>query len=70
MTGGGTLGNYRYRVLGFICLLGTITYLDQIAISVSGPQMQQELSISPEMWGWVVVGIFTVLVSDAVPVPA
>ena len=50
---------YRHRVLGFLCLLAAITYLDRVAISVAGPRIQESLSISPEMWGWV-VGIFTV----------
>src|ERR1044072_2105703 len=49
---------YRHRVLGFLCLLATLTYLDRVAISVSGPRMQESLNISPEAWGWV-VGIFT-----------
>ena len=50
---------YRHRVLGFLCLLAAITYLDRVAISVAGPRMQESLHISPEAWGWV-VGIFTV----------
>ena len=50
---------YRHRVLGFLCLLAAITYLDRVAISVAGPRIQESLNISPEMWGWV-VGIFTV----------
>jgi MFS family permease len=50
---------YRHRVLGFLCLLAAITYLDRVAISVAGPRMQESLNLSPEMWGWV-VGIFTV----------
>src|SRR6266540_743375 len=49
---------YRYRVLGFLCLLAAITYLDRIAISVAGPRIQDSLHISPEAWGWV-VGVFT-----------
>ncbi len=49
---------YRHGVLAFLCLLGTITYLDRIAVSVAGPNIQEDLSLSPEMWGWV-VGIFT-----------
>jgi ACS family glucarate transporter-like MFS transporter len=49
---------YRHRVLGFLCLLAAITYLDRIAISVAGPRMQDSLHISPEAWGWV-VGVFT-----------
>ena len=50
---------YRHRVLGFLCLVAAITYLDRVAISVAGPRIQESLNISPEMWGWV-VGIFTV----------
>jgi MFS transporter, ACS family, glucarate transporter len=50
---------YRHRVLGFLCLLAAITYLDRVAISVAGPRMQESLNISPEAWGWV-VGIFTI----------
>src|SRR3982751_6408443 len=50
---------HRHRVLGFLCSLGMITYLDRVAISVAGPRIQDDLGISPEMWGWV-VGIFTV----------
>lgn len=49
----------RHRVLGFLCLLAAITYLDRVAISVAGPRIQDSLHISPERWGWV-VGIFTV----------
>ena len=37
----------RRRVLGLLCLLLVITYLDRVCISVSGPRMQEALSISP-----------------------
>ena len=50
---------YRHRVLGFLCLLAAITYLDRVAISVAGPRIQEDLNISPEKWGWI-VGVFTV----------
>ena len=50
---------YRHRVLGLLCLLAAITYLDRVAISVAGPRIQESLNIGPEIWGWV-VGIFTV----------
>ena len=50
---------YRYRVLGFLCALAAITYLDRVAISVAGPRIQESMHITPEMWGWV-VGVFTV----------
>ena len=45
---------YRHRVLGLLCLLSLITYLDRICISVAGPRMQQDLNIGPSEWGWVV----------------
>lgn len=45
---------YRHRVLGLLCLLSLITYLDRICISVAGPRMQRELNIGPAEWGWVV----------------
>ena len=48
----------RSRVLGLLCLLLVITYLDRVCISVSGPRMQEALSISPVAWGWV-TGAFT-----------
>ncbi|HEV8370489.1 MAG TPA: MFS transporter [Pyrinomonadaceae bacterium] len=50
---------YRHRVLGFLCLLAAITYLDRIAISVAGPRIQDSLHIGPKGWGWV-VGVFTI----------
>jgi len=49
---------YRHRVLGMLFLLSIITYLDRVCISVAGPRMQQDLSITPQMWGWV-TGAFT-----------
>ena len=48
----------RSRVLGLLCLLLVITYLDRVCISVSGPRMQEALSISPVALGWV-TGAFT-----------
>jgi len=44
---------YRHRVLAFLSVLGVITYLDRVAISVAGPKMQEELGIGPEAWGLV-----------------
>ena len=49
---------YRTRVLGFLCLLLVITYLDRVCISVAGPRMQEALHLGPLAWGWV-TGIFT-----------
>ena len=36
-----------------LSLLAIITYLDRVCIAVAGPRMQDELHISPELWGWV-----------------
>jgi sugar phosphate permease len=50
---------YRHKVLGLLCLLAAITYLDRIAISVAGPRIQDALNFGPKAWGWV-VGVFTI----------
>ncbi len=50
---------YRYRVLALLFLLSIITYIDRVCISVAGPAMQKDLSITPEMWGWV-TGVFAI----------
>ena len=50
---------HRHKVLGFLCLLAAITYLDRVAISVAGPRIQDAMHISPKGWGWV-VGVFTI----------
>ncbi len=50
---------HRYRVLALIFFLVMIMFLDRLCIAVAGPRMQQELSISPSQWGWV-IGAFTV----------
>jgi MFS family permease len=49
----------RNRVLGLLCLLMIITYLDRVCISVAGPRMQEALRIGPVGWGWV-TAIFTI----------
>lgn len=43
----------RYGVLSLLMALAIITFLDRIAIASAGPRIQQELHISPEMWGWI-----------------
>lgn len=50
---------YRHRVLGMLFLLSIITYIDRVCISAAGPQMQTDLGISPERWGWV-TGVFAI----------
>src|SRR5438552_9572113 len=49
---------YRHGVLTLLFFLSVITYVDRVCISVAGPRMQKELSLSPSEWGWV-VGVFT-----------
>ncbi|MBC2664207.1 MFS transporter [Novosphingobium flavum] len=43
----------RRIVLGFLALLSIITFIDRLAIAVTGPAIQKDLSISPQQWGWV-----------------
>ena len=43
----------RRRLLALLIALAIITFLDRISIAVAGPRIQQELSIPPERWGWV-----------------
>jgi MFS family permease len=50
---------FRYRILSLLFLLSIITYLDRVCISVAGKRMQDEMSIGPEQWGWI-VGAFTI----------
>ena len=45
-------------MLGLLCLLLLITYLDRVCISVAGPRIQDALHIGPFEWGWV-IGAFT-----------
>lgn len=43
----------RSGVLFLLVALAIITFLDRIAIASAGPRIQQELKISPELWGWI-----------------
>ncbi|MDF0487352.1 MFS transporter [Sphingomonas sp. H39-1-10] len=43
----------RRIVLGFLATLSVITFIDRLAIAVTGPTMQKDLNISPAQWGWV-----------------
>ncbi len=43
----------RHAVVGLLGLLSVITFLDRMAIAVTGPAVQKELAITPEQWGWV-----------------
>ncbi|MES2289227.1 MAG: MFS transporter [Pseudomonadota bacterium] len=43
----------RRIVLGFLAALSVITFIDRLAIAVTGPTIQKDLNISPAEWGWV-----------------
>jgi len=43
----------RRLVLGFLGLLSIVTFIDRMAIAVTGPAIQKDLNISPAQWGWV-----------------
>jgi sugar phosphate permease len=43
----------RNGVLLFLILVGVITFLDRINISVAGATMMQDLGLSHKQWGWV-----------------
>jgi ACS family glucarate transporter-like MFS transporter len=43
----------RYKVLAYLFSLSVIVYLDRVCISLVSGQIKKDLSISTEMWGWV-----------------
>lgn len=43
----------RRAVLGFLAALSIITFIDRLAIAVTGPSIQKDLGITPDQWGWV-----------------
>jgi len=43
----------RRAVLGFLAALSIITFIDRLAIAVTGPTIQKDLNITPDEWGWV-----------------
>jgi MFS transporter, ACS family, glucarate transporter len=53
---------HRHRILVMLSLLSMVTFLDRVCISVAGPRIQREFSISLEHWGWV-VGAFSLAYS-------
>src|SRR5438132_1996303 len=49
----------RYRVLGWLCSLSFILYIDRLCISKAAPQIEEELGITHTAMGFV-FGAFTV----------
>lgn len=43
----------RYAVVGLLALLSIITFIDRMAIAVTGTSIQKDLNIGPEQWGWI-----------------
>jgi MFS family permease len=43
----------RHSILLLLISLALITFLDRIAISSAGLRIQQELQLTPELWGWI-----------------
>ena len=43
----------RHGVLGLLCVVSVITFLDRLAIPVAEPGIRGELHLTPEQWGWV-----------------
>ena len=43
----------RHGVLGLLCVVSMITFLDRLAIPVAEPGIRGELNLTPDQWGWV-----------------
>jgi ACS family glucarate transporter-like MFS transporter len=43
----------RHLVLGLLGALSVVTFIDRLAIAVTGPSIQKDLGITPDQWGWV-----------------
>ncbi len=43
----------RHGVLGLLCVVSAITFLDRLALPVAEPGIRGDLGLSPSQWGWV-----------------
>jgi MFS family permease len=43
----------RNGILGLLCVVSVITFLDRLAIPVAEPGIRGDLHLSPSQWGWV-----------------
>ena len=42
----------RHTILTMLVLLGMVTFLDRINISVAGSSIMHDLHLSASQWGW------------------
>lgn len=43
----------RHAVLGFLCVVSAITFLDRLALPLAESGIRHDLHLNPEQWGWV-----------------
>ncbi|HXE08859.1 MAG TPA: MFS transporter [Acidobacteriaceae bacterium] len=43
----------RHGVLGLLCAVSAITFLDRLALPIAEPGIRGELHLTPDQWGWV-----------------
>ena len=46
----------KNAVLAMLVILGMVTFLDRINISVAGSAIMADLALTPAQWGWVQSG--------------
>ena len=47
------MGKRKHVILAMLVILGMVTFLDRINISVAGSSIMHDLNLSPAEWGWV-----------------
>lgn len=47
--------NVRYGVMGFLCSLAFVLYIDRICIGQAATEMMKELDVNEATWAWVLV---------------
>jgi len=58
----------RHGVLGLLCCVSTIIFIDRLALPVAEQGIRQELNLSPDQWGWVLSAY--VLANAAFEIPS
>ncbi len=60
----------RYQVLGVVCVVYLITYLDRVCISVAAPLMMEEYQLSTLQWGAVLSAFSWTYAAFQIPIGA